>query len=174
MQEFSLPAFQGFRKVPWNPQFFWVNDVPTVADKINLPHEDYPNRVKRTINAIYRMESLTNLTLEHLLKIHRIIFDDQPFGGYLRECNVQVGFHRPPNYQLVEKLMNQLIIAYQDRLDSIDNLKAWYNDFETIHPFQDGNGRVGGVILAVISHNIQKELSSVGKIALAGYLAPSQ
>ena len=44
-------------------------------------------------------------------------------------------------------------------------LLDWYSDFETIHPFQDGNGRVGGVVVAVYSNLWSTE----GK-----YLAPCQ
>jgi fido (protein-threonine AMPylation protein) len=36
----------------------------------------------------------------------------------------------------------------------VDNYLAWYQQFETIHPFIDGNGRVGGVVIAVLSFNV--------------------
>ena len=32
-------------------------------------------------------------------------------------------------------------------VQNVDSLVKWYTDFETIHPFLDGNGRVGGIVV---------------------------
>jgi fido (protein-threonine AMPylation protein) len=47
--------------------------------------------------------------------------------------------------------------AAYGRPETVEALKGWYTDFETIHPFQDGNGRVGGVIVAAWSHMLEPD-----------------
>ena len=49
-------------------------------------------------------------------------------------------------------LMHELELLYLDLPISQENLRHWYFDFETIHPFVDGNGRVGGIIIAAATH----------------------
>ena len=59
--------------------------------------------------------------------------------------------------------MNQLEAAYLDLDLHTENLIHWYSDFETIHLYQDGNGRTGGIIVAAFSY-----------LQLGIYLAPEQ
>lgn len=45
---------------------------------------------------------------------------------------------------LIRSAMNSLL-RYQPHTDNVD-LDFWYKEFEVIHPFIDGNGRVGSVL----------------------------
>ncbi len=164
-----LPAFGGLRIMPWEPSFHWEPTLESCANRINFPHEDYPERIPQTINAYHWLSQELNrdcrLTTEQLLRVNGMIFGDKPFGGKLRWVNVIVAEHKPPEHGMLPKLMRELEETYRDRLTNIVNLKAWYDDFETIHPFQDGNGRTGGVVLAAYSHRWRPE---------QGFLSPGQ
>ncbi len=169
----KFPAFQSLKTVPWQPKFHQVRTVRQAANSINQPHEDYPRRVPDTEQTIQTMlkeyptpgELSAAFNNENLLRVHRLIFSDTPHGGQWRQVRVQVGQHLPPAPDLVPKLMQQLETAYQDQVSDLKRLTAWYDDFETIHPFQDGNGRVGGVMLALASHRLAPA---------QGFLAPGQ
>lgn len=152
------------RQDNWTPQFEWMQDVYYVAETINLPHEDFPAKALATKSAIELFPpSVKNL---NLLLVHKYVFSDKSFAGNFRNVRVQVGTHFPPPPEAVPGLMKLLEEQYvRSALESIEELKAWYYQFETIHPFQDGNGRVGGITVAIISHVLQPKL---------GWLTPLQ
>ena len=77
----TAPFFNSIRDNSWNPHFHWTQDVKTCAEHINLPHEDYPNRVESTERAIIYVMGLNqkaagNLTIsqELIQDVHRIMF----------------------------------------------------------------------------------------------------
>ncbi len=159
-------SIKDLRTTPWNPTFEWVTTSIECAHKINSYHEDYPKYVRAT-NAILQSTRIggfpSKILNENLKVIHKLIFTDKSFAGKWREVNVRVGMHHPPQFLDVVKLMGELESLYN--ILNIEDLINWYTDFETIHPFQDGNGRVGGVIVAAYSHNLHPE---------KGWLAPNQ
>ncbi len=161
-----FPSFQSLRTFPWKPGFQWVQTALQAADLINQPHEDYPQRVPDTAQAIQSMAGRTPgmPANRECLQVHRDIFPDLAGAGSWRETDVMVMFHRPPDHRLLPKLMDELELVYQEEC-SIQRLEQWYLDFETIHPFLDGNGRVGGVMTAAISHAMNPG---------QGYLAPER
>lgn len=155
--------FDTLRTSPWEPEFKWVDDVMEAADVINSWHDDYPDRVNRTwtimlywahvLPAKYPiLRSVWSLPISQpfLKSIHIDVFHDEEHKGKWREANVTVGLHRPPDYTLVPKFMNEL--TDKTTIYDLDGLKDWYSDFEACHPFLDGNGRVGGIVLSVYSY----------------------
>lgn len=150
--------FKHLRESTWNPTFIWMKSSIGAACQINSFHEDYPKYVGPT-TAILRVLNETKIgsqiTISWLLAIHSLIFHDQPFTERWRDINVTVGPHYPPSFKMVERYMLELESVYV--ITDIDKLAEWYWDFETIHPFQDGNGRVGGVVVAAYSHSLHPD-----------------
>lgn len=157
--------FKHLRTTPFEPTFEWVDTVGECADRINRSHEDYPKYVVATERALSdTVIGGNNITNRLILAVHSYIFRDKPFAGLFRRLDVRVGWHHPPHFTEIRAMMGKLEYHYGNIAD-IKDLIDWYTDFEAIHPFQDGNGRVGGVIVAAYSHKLHPE---------KGWLAPNQ
>jgi hypothetical protein len=63
-------------------------------------------------------------------------------AGGIRRCQVYVGTRECPN----SRDLRWLLARWWKNLDSMTPLEA-YKEFEMIHPFVDGNGRTGKIIL---------------------------
>jgi Fic family protein len=91
---------------------------------------------------------------ENVIKdIHSIVLMDKPQGrGKYRRIPVTIlgAMHNPPQPYLVPVLMEQLINQYNEEMKDkhiIEKVALFHLKFETIHPFVDGNGRTGRLLL---------------------------
>ena len=95
----------------------------------------------------------SELDEELILLLHRMLIggiDDAIAGRFRRQGEyVRVGMHIAPAPEHVERMMENILITYSSDLDSycLDKIARFHLDFETIHPFCDGNGRIGRVII---------------------------
>ena len=95
----------------------------------------------------------SELDEELILLLHQMLIggiDDAIAGRFRRQGEyVRVGSHIAPAPEHVERMMENILITYSSDLDSycLDKIALFHLDFETIHPFCDGNGRIGRVII---------------------------
>ena len=94
------------------------------------------------------------LTEEIIKELHRILKQGTAdatlswfaVGDYKKRANV-VGGRETVKPKDVPVRMNALLSAYNSAATvTVDDIIAFHHDFESIHPFQDGNGRVGRLI----------------------------
>ena len=93
------------------------------------------------------------LTIENILLLHQMLLGgiSDDYAGRLRKANeyVRVGSHIAPAPEHVQQLLESLIDTYNSSHDQyfLDNIAHFHMEFERIHPFCDGNGRIGRVLI---------------------------
>ena len=94
------------------------------------------------------------LTEEIIKELHRILKQGTAdaslswfaVGDYKKRANV-VGGRETAKPKDVPARMKALLSSYSAAdVITVDNIIAFHHEFESIHPFQDGNGRVGRLI----------------------------
>jgi Fic family protein len=98
--------------------------------------------------------SNNELNIELILSLHKMLLSDisDNWAGRFRSGKewVRVAGHVGANPDFVEKLMDELVDAYHKPDDNyfLDAIAWFHAEFETIHPFNDGNGRLGRVLIS--------------------------
>lgn len=143
---------------PFAPKFQRVGSLLECADMINKPHEDYPVRVGWTLVAINRLcayLATENVALDwsDAEASHWYMWRDcnpkRILVGDSRRIDVQVNGNTCPPAWVVPHLLD---MAFPVLATNEAGLIEWYRVFQSIHPFEDGNGRVGGVMVAALSY----------------------
>lgn len=71
-------------------------------------------------------------------------------------CSLETATYIPPQPQLVDIYMSNLEVYIndpQDQLDELIRVAIIHAQFETIHPFLDGNGRIGRILIPLYLYN---------------------
>lgn len=89
---------------------------------------------------------------ENVIKrIHTLVLMDRPDDrGIYRRIPVRImgAYHTPPEPMLVPEQMEKLIAEFsKKKLHPIESAALFHLKFEGIHPFTDGNGRTGRLIM---------------------------
>lgn len=85
-------------------------------------------------------------------------------AGKWREYLVRVGIYRAPDWQDVPKLMRQFFLFYKKNkeiMHPVELAAFLHYDFEKVHPFGDGNGRVGRLLINYILYKNQCPLINI-------------
>lgn len=120
-----------------------------VANNVTILHE------ARTILA-----AAPTVTIDHLLDLHAALLPDEPHHHGLRTVQNWIGGsdHHPldadfvpPTPQLVPAMLDDLVGYINGAAHSpIIQAALVHAQFETIHPFTDGNGRVGRALIHTV------------------------
>jgi len=141
-----------------------LKDVTLILGENVVPknkdlREVYETRNTREAHELL-FKSRIKINIKDIINIHSIL---------VKDTEVQLGFKKIPNYiamrnlkttppEKVEEEMKKLLSWYESNRDKIHPLRLateFHARFEKIHPFDDGNGRTGRILLNAIllEHN---------------------
>ncbi|MDR2652284.1 MAG: Fic family protein [Prevotellaceae bacterium] len=93
------------------------------------------------------------LSINLILDLHKMLLTDidDNIAGRFRSGKewVRIGNHLGANPMFVSSLIDELIEKYllNDNQYFLDKIAFFHAEFETIHPFCDGNGRIGRILI---------------------------
>lgn len=94
-----------------------------------------------------------NIDKDLMLLLHKMLIDniDESISGRFRKIHeyVRVGTHVAPAPEHIEAMIDTMLLEYSSTHDAhfLEKISRFHLDFETIHPFNDGNGRIGRVLI---------------------------
>lgn len=140
-----------------------TNTIDTEKDPVNV--DDIIETVNHFQCFDYMLDCVDDILTENIIKHFHLLLKSNTsdsrlewfqVGAYKQKPNMVGGLKTTPPKQ-VPKEMQKLLFAYQQK-DSITikDIVEFHYRFERIHPFQDGNGRVGRFIMfkECLKHNI--------------------
>jgi Fic family protein len=147
-------------------------EVKNVLEKNQWPRDKTKEDIAEALGvqkAIqFIRETKEHVSIELINKIHYIVFENsKPYAGKLRAKGVEVVVrdrmgnvvHEGAPSEKISELLKELAEWYtknQKKYPPILLASVVHNQFENIHPFEDGNGRVGRILMnnVLIKHRL--------------------
>lgn len=147
-------------------------EVKDILEDNRWPKEKSKEEISETYGVAEAINFIRNIkvhiSIESIKQLHKIIFkNSKPFAGKFRPKGVEVVIqdglgrivHMGAPANRILGLLEELVVWYnksKKKYHTIILATVVHNQFETIHPFQDGNGRVGRLLLnnILLKHNL--------------------
>ena len=124
-----------------------------VRRDVNLREVFEAKNLARVVAYIRTKANEKKVDKEIILFLHQMLIggiDDNIAGRFRKKGEyVRVGTHIAPPPEHVDRMIESIITEYENDLETyfLDKIAKFHLDFETTHPFCDGNGRIGRVLI---------------------------
>lgn len=125
----------------------------TVDQKPLKEHLDAVGHRDAFLYVLEIAENKTELSESVIKDIHALVLMDRPMDkGRYRKIPVRImgAYTEPVQPYMIEPKMTELLLSNSERakkMNIIERIALFHLEFEGIHPFIDGNGRTGRLIL---------------------------
>lgn len=128
---------------------------------INYPHTISNNATQLFSNYLDAMVEMFNeikkepwFSIKMILKAHKSLFINSDYEGnpgQFRDSMVRIGRFIPPAPYTIVNSMEMLVQSMNSGLPmNITEIGILHAQFEFIHPFSDGNGRLGRILIMIM------------------------
>jgi len=124
-----------------------------VSRDVSLREVYEAKNLARVIGYIRGKIQELEINQETILLLHQMLIggiNDDIAGRFRKKGEyVRVGSYIAPASELIEGMLNEILTEYSSDLNSFltDKVAKFHLGFETIHPFNDGNGRIGRILM---------------------------
>ncbi|HAV11757.1 MAG TPA: cell filamentation protein Fic [Candidatus Moranbacteria bacterium] len=124
-----------------------------VSRDLNVREIFEAKNLARVMEYIRTKSQEKEIDKELILLMHQMLIggiNDGIAGRFRKQYEyVRVGTHIAPAPEHVELMIDSTLQEYSKELDAyfLEKIAKFHLDFETVHPFCDGNGRIGRVII---------------------------
>ena len=125
----------------------------TLSRNVSLREVFEAKNLARVIEYTRKKVKESELGKDLIVLVHQMLIGgiDDAISGRFRGKGeyVRVGAYIAPAPEHVERMLETALLEYSSDLGTyfLDRIARFHLDFETIHPFCDGNGRIGRVII---------------------------
>ncbi len=125
----------------------------TLSRNVSLREVFEAKNLARVIEYTCKKVKESELGKDLIVLVHQMLIGgiDDAIAGRFRGKGeyVRVGAYIAPAPEHVERMLETALLEYSSDLGTyfLDRIARFHLDFETIHPFCDGNGRIGRVII---------------------------
>lgn len=142
----------------FKPKFYWTGNFFEDAQRINNPHikkeGQNEDRIAKTRELLDDLSEFKEFTLIDAINIQNQLLKENNWKGVkggLRTHNVS--FVDTPDFTKVEQEIGNLFPV--KAFESKEELLEWYRKVQVIHPLSDLNGRVFGIIVAILNKQLR-------------------
>ena len=124
-----------------------------VSKKLSLREVFEAKNLARVMEYISEKHKEEELSEELILRLHQMLIgniNDKIAGRFRQNSEfVRIGSFIAPAPKHLSRMLETAILEYSSNQDNyfLEKISRFHLDFETVHPFIDGNGRIGRVLI---------------------------
>lgn len=159
------------------PHFDWKNIFVTESNRIDPQpgysglysgckmYDNHLSALNFVLSDGWELNENTPLDIHRILTRNIPYFEDSGNSGAYRRVDCYIGIETCPYPYQIQNLMNLwfkktkelMDLVYDNKLSAKDCAFISHHIFEVIHPFIDGNGRTGRLLINKVLHDLSEE-----------------